>query len=1125
MENNANTDVYNAKYVQEILFKSIEAYFDKKSIVQHQIDSFNNLINNFQKVFNDIPDIVICPRKDEKYTASFGQVYIDPPIIEENKEDRLLYPAECRLRDLSYEMVVSVDIIERLENTKDHKEISCDTHRKVFMARIPVMIGSDKCNLTKLTLEERKAMGECENDPYGYFIIRGKERVLIPQERMNYNHAYIFDQKNGTKYPYCIEMRSISEETGHSVLIQIKISTDGRNILFYIPYIKEFIPIDVIFKAMGYTDIESFTSLITDDKSDSEKLEIINVIFRKSGIKTKEDALLYIGNRPISPILKDKKISYAKQVIENEIFPHIGISNEKERANLLGIMCSKLIDTYLGRRVEDDRDNITVKRIDTPQTLIGELFRMLLKRLIETIKAKMEKRQDIISLISKTNNITNGIKYSFSTGNWGVQKNNYIRVGVCQVLSRLTYSASISHLRRLNIPIGKEGKNTKIRQLHPTQIFFIDPSESPEGQSIGILKNMAMMVLFSKDSNIIIVKEVIRKCKYIITDDSLEKINSNSNSICTKVFVNGHIVGKTYEPKNLVKEVKEIRGKGLINYDVSVGYDKDDNEIFIYCDVGRLIRPVLKVDEDGNIPIIPYIEKCLKTGKKLDWDEMVDNNFICYIDAHEIETSLIAMYPKDLYEFRDHEEKYDYCEIHPSLMFGVCTSVIPFPDHTQSPRNCYQCSMFKQAIGIYSMSLKTRTDTIGHVLHYPQKSIITTRYKKLLKYDDMPSGINAIVAVMCYTGFNQEDSIILNKAAVERGLFVSSVYKTIVGEEKKKSLNSFESIEVPEYKIRVKSFNYNKLDKDGIIKKGVYVVKGDVIIGKVHNKIFKDEANEKTDKSHVVKAGEEGFIDEIFSSISSEGYRIIKIKIRQTRIPEIGDKFASTNAQKGTTGMILSQEDMPFTHEGISPDIIINSHCLPSRMTIGQLIECVLGKKCLLEGERADSTAFTEESNDPVEEISNKLHTLGYQKHGYETLYNGMTGEPIKARIFIGPTYYQRLKHLVKDKEHSRAFGNVTMLVRQPLDGRSREGGLRLGEMERDALISHGTSAFIRERLFDMSDPYQVVVCSNCGMFSTNLEDCKSCKDNLVRVNIPFASKLLIQELNAMNIKTMFRVK
>ncbi len=1122
------TTTDNSEYIENIdvekkIFKLIASYFEDKSIVQHQIDSFNNLIHNFQKIFSDIPNIIIIPRKGEKYTASFGQVYIDPPIIEENKETRLLYPDECRLRDLTYDMTVSVDINEMVEI--DKKEVSNETKKKIFISKIPVMIGSDKCNLTKLSIDERVLRGECVNDPYGYFIIRGKERVLIPQERINYNHAYVFEQKIGSKYPNCIEMRSMSEETGHSVLVQLKLSSDARSMMFYIPYVKEDVPVDIIFKAMGYTKEQDFINIICSD-SCKEKINILKILFRGSSVKTKEDAFVYVGNKNITPVLEENKVNYAEQVIENEIFPHIGFSNEKERATLLGIMASKLIDTYLGKRVQDDRDNISVKRIDTPHTLIGDLFRILLKRLIETSKKYLEKRQDIVSSISKINNITNSMRYSFSTGNWGIQKNNYIRVGVCQVLSRLTYSASLSHLRRLNIPIGKEGKNTKIRQLHPTQIFFIDPSESPEGQSIGILKNLSMLVLFSRNSNIIIVKDIIKKCDNIIpyTFNEEEKEKEIFKQINCNVYVNGHLIGKTINPVLLTEEIKKLRTNGLINYDVSIGYDKDDGEIHIYCDGGRLIRPVLKV-ENNKVIILDYISDCIKNRKRISWIDVVEKGLICYIDANEVENSLIAMYPKDLKEFPDHVEKYDYCEIHPSLMFGVCTSAIPFPDHTQSPRNCYQCSMFKQAIGIYTTNIKKRTDTVGHVLHYPQKSIVTTSYKKLLKYDDMPSGINAIVAIMCYSGFNQEDSVILNKSAVERGLFVSSVYKTLTCEEKKKSSHSFESICVPGYNIRNKTYNYNKLDKDGVVRKGVYVIKGDVILGKVQNKMYKDEETEKTDKSYTIKLGEEGYVDEIYDTISSEGNRLIKIKVRQTRIPEVGDKFASTNAQKGTTGMIFPQEDMPFTCDGITPDIIINAHCIPSRMTVGQLIESVLGKKSTILGKRADSTAFTEGSYDPVEGISKELHNLGFQKHGYETMYNGMTGEQLKARIFIGPTYYQRLKHLVQDKYHSRAFGTVTMLVRQPLDGRSRDGGLRLGEMERDALISHGTSAFIRERLYSMSDAYEVIVCNNCGMFASNLEYCKNCNDSLVRVQIPYGSKLLFQELNAMNIKTVFKVK
>jgi len=464
--------------------------------------------------------------------------------------------------------------------------------------------------------------------------------------------------------------------------------------------------------------------------------------------------------------------------------------------------------------------------------------------------------------------------------------------------------------------------------------------------------------------------------------------------------------------------------------------------------------------------------------------------------------------------------------------------------------------MGKQALGIFATSYKIRTDTIAHVLNYPQRPIVSTKASEFMGFNDMPSGINAIVAIMSYTGFNQEDSVILNQSAIDRGLFSVTSYRTLSDSEKKGGSYSYETIKVPPSSsidvkqgapgyFRRKNGNYSLLDENGVIRvrsegdKGhsIHVKKGDVIIGKVMTKSSKSGDETYTDCSLTIKNGEEGIVDRVIQSITPQGYKMVKVVIRLERTPEVGDKFASRAAQKGTCGATYRQEDMPFNSEGICPDIIINPHCIPSRMTVNQLLETVLGKACVIKGEYGDSTPFTSSStNGAAERICGLLAEAGmenaskggvaYERSGWETLYNGMTGEPVKAKIFMGPTYYQRLKHMVSDKMHARAHGHVTTLTRQPLEGRSRDGGLRFGEMERDCMIAHGASRFLKESLFDRSDAYQIIVCNKCGMITSSQEECISCsKDKVSTCNIPYAAKLLIQELMAMGIKVVIKPK
>jgi len=1092
----------------------ISEFVKKKTLLSHQIDTFNDFIEDgINRVINECD--INLKTKDFTCKYSFDEVYIPhPTIIKEDRTTRLMYPNEARHSDLTYSSPLFVNVNEEIINQNGEKEYNI--YKRVIIANIPIMLRSSKCNLQKHTDKERITLGECEKDNGGYFIIKGKERVLIGQLRNVYNQPIVLKQKPSERFKYICEVRSMSEETGHSVLLQVKMGDDDRNIVFSLPYIKESIPVGIVFKAMGFITDEDIIKIIGSDAADEKLNRYMKYIFRDSYyIKTQEEALQHISQFTIHIVKDDKKLDYTKQVVENELLPHMGIfATLKEKSVFLGHMVLKLLKTCAGLRQEDDRDNYTNKRVEMAGVLCCDLFRTLFKRFVKTIELQLEKKKqhpDILSIISRTNSITTGLKSAFSTGSWGISKNNYIRTGVSQVLSRLTFAATISHLRRIIIPIGREGKNSKIRQIHSSQIMYICPTETPEGQSIGIVMNLALTTFVSKKIPTVVVKEIIDNCKNIVFINDYDGIFT-----VPKVFLNGILMGVTTNHHALTEELRDYRRTGILDKEISFTFNKEEGEFNIFCDEGRFLRPLLSVNEKNEIN--------LSEKDTIDWFELIDTQKIQYLDNSEIQGAVVAMTEKDMSAY-----KVNYCEIIPAVMLGVVANTIPFPDHNQSPRNIYQASMGKQAIGIHALSHNIRTDTITHVLNYSQRPLVSTVPSQIMGFNDMPSGINAIVAVITHTGFNQEDSVIMNKSSIERGLFVVTSYRTLVEEEKKQGTYNYETICLPPVDKRKRNANYSFLGENGIVKTrlnngNVYVTKGDVIIGKILTKSNKNGEEEIFDCSYIIKNGEEGYIDRVIETVTPNGYKMIKVTIRNQKIPEAGDKCASRSAQKGTIGLVMSQEDMPFTQDGITPDILINSLCLPSRMTVSQLLETVLGKACCMEGSYGDATAFSSNSDNIAEHICDRLEKNGFERTGWEMLYNGMTGLPIKAKIFIGPVFYQRLKHMVSDKIHSRSHGHVTTLTRQPLEGRSREGGLRFGEMERDAMIGHGASRFLKERLFDKSDIYQIYVCDGCGNIATTQQYCKACdSDQISKCNLPYASKLLFQELMAMSIKVSLK--
>ena len=1110
---------------EEEVWKLLENYFQTHGIIQHQLDTFDEYIHKgISNIIEKEADIVFG-----NYKVTFSGVYIPrPTIIDENRILRNVQPYECRLRDLTYDSPIYVDVLET--TTNDAGEIVDQKfHNRVILARTPIMVQSTLCNLMTLTSAEKVKNGECKNDNGGYFIIKGKERVLVAQVRGIYNQVMVFDQKTIEKYKLIAEVRSMSDETAHSVLIQCKISKDESSIVFTIPYTKQPIPVGILFKALGFLEKEDIRRAIAIPVSNAREefvaLKFYETIFRESfSVKTQEEALNYIGQYAIHIIKEEKRVDYAWQVVDTELLPHLGVSaSVKDKLFFLGSMVQKLLLTVMGKRNVDDRDNYKNKRVEMAGVLCHDLFRTLYKRYIKSLISQLEKKKftpDIITLMTRNSSITTGLRHCFAVGSWGLPKNAFIRNGVSQVLSRLSYGAALSHLRRIVLPIGKEAKNTKIRQINQSQIMFICPVETPEGAGVGVVLNLALLTTVSNSIPKNFIRDILDKIPIMKSVDSV----SDAKDLI-KIFLNGVIIGfvREDEKEDFLDLAKYYRSTKIIPKSVSISFDAVDREIRVFCDEGRLLRPLFTVSDEGVINF--------SLDKNPDWNCAVSNGCIQYLDNIEIEDYEIAMNSTEV------KKGIKFCEISPSMMLGVMAASIPFPAHSQAPRNCYMSSMGKQSLGVFALSYKHRSDTTAHVLDYPQRPLISTRAAEFMGFNDMPSGINAMVAIMCYSGYNQEDSVIINKGAIDRGLFSVTSYRTLVIFEKKRGTStSTEQICKPPENIRRKDVNYDLLDERGIVRVGVPVFKGDVVVGKIvsNNK----NESDSNDCSLVVKHNEEGIVDRVEICTTPSGYKLVKVIVRHQKIPEVGDKFSSRAAQKGTCGAIFAQEDMPFTKDGMTPDIIINSHCIPSRMTINQLMESVFGKACALRGEFGDATPFTTStSNDFATKICDMFSDSGFDKFGREVFYNGFNGDLIEAQVFFGPVYYQRLKHMVSDKMHSRNSGLVTTLTRQPLEGRSRDGGLRFGEMERDCIISHGASRFLKERLFDQSDPYQVDICGTCGTFgtiestngaaTTEGGSCFSCMTNskISRINLPYAAKLLIQELNTMGIKTFLQTK
>ena len=1162
----------------------IDSYFRGQHLdrlVRHQIESYNNFIN-FQisrtiQMFNPV-----SIKSENDFVAESGQYFLEafvsytnfrlhpPQIHENNGATKMMLPQEARLRNFTYASTMTVDLqiqyVIRNTDKMDTPKIINKTLPKINIGKMPIMVKSSICVLTQNSYIPPKLTGECPMDCGGFFVIKGSEKTVLAQERAAENQVHCFDGKNTTKWSWYAEIKSVPDFKCISpkqvdMMISTKSNGFGHGMYMTVPRIKQPIELFTVFRALGVMtdkDICRYIVLDTDGEKQKEILEFLHAsIIDANKYMTQEDALRHItASVAYTPMNMDKengakkKREFAVDALQNDIFPHC--KTMRQKLHLMGYMANKLIRTSFKWRAPDDRDSYANKRIELTGTLLNNLFRNYFNKFVKEMQKHVvreinngswrstEDYENIINMtniykILKSTTIENGIARALSTGDFSIKQTNSTKVGVAQVLNRLTYMASLSHLRRINTPLEKSGELIAPRKLHGTTWGFLCPAETPEGQSIGVVKSISYMTHVTIPTNSSSLYEYVAPHVVSVDDATPEALYD-----MVKVFVNGAWVGIAKDPIQLYNEMKEKKHKGIINIYTSVILDFKNMEIRICSDGGRLSRPILRV-KDGKALITKEIIERVNSGE-LSWNDLLTScklpeAMIEYIDPDEQNHSMIAMKDKvaGLGGIRPH---YTHCEIHPSTIFGILASCTPFPDHNQAPRNTYQCAMAKQALGIYAMNFDTRMDKTAYMLTYPSRPLVDTRVMNAIHLNKVPSGCQIHVAIMAYTGYNMEDSVLVSKAAIDRGLFSATIYHTEKDEDKNIIRDEIIRCKPDPAKTRgIKFGNYDKVNAQGFIPENTFVENQDILIAKVIP--IKENRNDPTkvikyeDQSHVFTTAEDTYVDKNYTGRNGDGYNFGKVRTRIFRKPTYGDKFSSRHGQKGTCGNIIPECDMPFTKSGLKPDIIINPHAIPSRMTIGQLKEMLLGKVLLELGLFGDGTSF---GNLDVKTITDELLKLGYESYGNEVMYDGLSGEQLETSIFMGPVFYQRLKHMTNDKVHSRATGPMVSLTHQPAEGRSRAGGLRIGEMERDVLISHGATRFCKDRLFDVSDKYKVNVCRKCGMiaicndgtnsnkFYTNsdftIHMCKTCgnKTDFALVDMPYANKLLFQELQTINV-------
>ena len=1059
-----------------------------------------------------------------------GKIRIGRPIVyEANGSQTESIPMMARLRNMTYSAPIYLEftiVEEGMEIEEVEEEIG----------NMPVMVKSMLCNLHRhyLTGEGSsdddyknalKIKGEDPQDPGGYFIINGTERVLVCLEDLAPNRVMVESEQ---RYQRQTELAKVfSQREGFRALTVVEKKKDGI-LQVSIPVASGQVPLAVLMMALGMESADDIMQAITNDP-EMQNLILANIeeIHSTEGIYTTQEALEYMERRFAAGQSKEYRKKRINYILDNTLLPHLSTTYEArlKKAVFLGRMAREVLELNRGQRKPDDKDHYANKRLKLAGNLMEELFRSGLQALLNDMKYQMERsyskrKENRIHHAVRRDVLTNKIMHAMATGNWTGG-----RAGVSQLLDRTCNMATLSHLRRVISPLTRSQPHFEARDLHPTQFGRLCPNETPEGQNCGLVKNLALMVDVSENLPDAQIREILDELDIHPIEEGEAQLG--------KVYFNGDLIGTHEAPVDLVTEIRQRRRKNMISNVVNVRYDDSLNDVIINSDPGRIRRPLLVVGRNNRLSIKERDIDSIQQGKS-EWEDLLKKGVVEYIDAEEEENCLIALNEDDLVRNKK-THKYSHMEVDPLTILGVATSNVPFPEHNSSPRCTMGAGMSKQSLGLGQANYRIRPDTRGHLLHYAQRPMLQTEAMKYNTLRTRPAGQNMVVAVMSYHGYNMEDALIFNQGSIDRGIGRSTFVRTYMSEERRYPGGQEDRFVIPGPDVRGARSEeaYFYLEEDGLIYPEIDLNGKEVLIGKTSPPRFLAEPTDflspqkVRESSLTVRHGEKGTVDSVMLSETENGSRIARIRVRDQRVPEMGDKFASRHGQKGVIGHLVPAEGMPFTEQGITPDLIINPHAIPSRMTVAHVLEMIGGKVGSMEGRAVDGSAFSgEKEND----LRTSLAEFGFRHSGREVLYDGQTGRRIDAEIFIGVIYYQKLHHMVSGKLHARSRGPVQLLTRQPTEGRARMGGLRFGEMERDCLIAHGAAMVIKDRLLDESDKTVQFVDSQSGhigyldrrgVLSSPMGD----NTSIYPVTMSYAFKLLLEELKSLGIAARLRLE
>lgn len=1099
-------------------WKLLPAFLKVRGLVKQHIDSYNYFVNTEIKKIMLANQKVTC-NADPNFYLKYTNITVGSPQAQEDIADKtIITPQMCRLRDMSYCAPISVDV----EYTRGRQVV---IRRGVVIGRMPIMLRSSKCVLHGLNHEQMADKRECPYDPGGYFIVKGVEKVILIQEQLSKNRILI---ETDAKEQICASVTSSTHER------KSKTNVITKNSKLYLKHnsLTEEVPICIVLKAMGVESDQEIVQMVGSDFIDLLEPSLEECAALR--IFTRQQALEYVSTKvrmlrgQFGSYQRKSRLDEARDTLANVILCNVPVVsyNFSGKSFYIATMIRRILVAVRDPSTIDDKDYYGNKRLE----LSGQLLSLLFEDLFKRFNAELQRQADIV--LSKSNRagqfdilknvrsdfITQGLINAISTGNWVVKRFKMERAGVTQVLSRLAFIAAIGHMTRITSQFEKTRKVSGPRSLQPSQWGMLCPSDTPEGESCGLVKNLSLMTHVTTDDE----EAPLARLAFNLGVEDVELLTGEElgDPNVHIVYLNGAVLGVTRKPMELVNDIRRLRRVGRVREFVSVYEQPQQRAVHIASDGGRVCRPLIIVDPATGRPRVlqEHIHELLQGYRT--FDDFLKQGLIEYLDVNEESCAYIVLREAEI-----EPNKTTHLEIDPMTILGVCAGLIPYPHHNQSPRNTYQCAMGKQAIGAIAYNQNLRIDTLLYLMVYPMQPMVKTKTIELVGFDKCPAGINAIVAVMSYSGYDIEDASILNRYSVDRGFGRCMVMKKF-GTSVRKYANqtSDRIIAPPDSDEALRGGRYRGLDHDGIAKPGERIAPGGMLVNKQMPKNTNDtlpNPDRLPDDQYRAcplsyKGPCAGYVDQVLLTSNESDDFLLKFKMRSVRRPELGDKFSSRHGQKGVTGMIVHGEDFPFNDQGVCPDLIMNPHGFPSRMTIGKLIEFLAGKAGVMEGALKYGTAF---SGDKVVDVSQILIQNGFSYSGKDMLTSGVTGEQLGAYIFMGPVYYQKLKHQVMDKMHARARGPRAVLTRQPTEGRSREGGLRLGEMERDCLIGYGASMLLMERLMISSDSFPVNVCSDCGLIGYE-NWCQYCKngDHLTLLNIPYACKLLFQELQAMNI-------